>query len=136
MVIDKDNFNAIIESCSTIGHDMSGQLHVLQFCNEEISENYPYDEHIQRSLRATNELMEQVKTLRLFLKKSLMSEDYKNLYDLCREAETLLKIHEPKDYSQLSFGQGLGDIVMVGFFLFTILVALTLLMLKKKSAIE
>ena len=36
-------------------------------------------------------------------------------------------------YSQLSFGQGLGDIVMVGFFLFTILVALTLLMFKNKN---
>lgn len=111
MDIDIENYNATIESCSVVGHDISGQLHVLQFCAEELSEKYPDDQHVQKALSASEQLGHQVKVLRSFLTKSLLSESSKALYDIYKETEILIEIHHPRHFHQLivTYDQSLSD---------------------------
>ena len=55
----KDNYNALLETGSLLGHDLSGQYHVIQFCIDELVTR-PLDEQTQRFIGRINESVQEL----------------------------------------------------------------------------
>lgn len=55
----KDNYNALIETGSLLGHDLSGQYHVIQFCLDELATR-PLDEQTMRFIERIGQSLEEL----------------------------------------------------------------------------
>lgn len=55
----KDNYNALIETGSLLGHDLSGQYHVIQFCLDELAAR-PLDEQTRRFIERIGQSLEEL----------------------------------------------------------------------------
>lgn len=55
----KDNYNALIETGSLLGHDLSGQYHVIQFCLDELATR-PLDKQTRRFIERIGQSLEEL----------------------------------------------------------------------------
>lgn len=101
----KDNFNAILETGSLFGHDLSGQYHVIQFCLDELAER-PLDEQTMRFIGRIGESLEELIRLteqarRVFRESALGEQSPRSLREILELACTHYYVHAAKSWPAL-----------------------------------
>lgn len=102
----KDNFNAILETSSLFGHDLSGQYHVIQFCLDELSER-PLDEQTMRFIGRIGESLEELIRLteqarRVFRESALADQGARSLREILELACSHYYVHAAKSWPALN----------------------------------
>ncbi len=82
----KDNYNALIETGSLLGHDLSGQYHVIQFCLDELATR-PLDEQTRRFIERIGQSLDELIRLtegarRVFRDSSLPQGEFQDTLSL------------------------------------------------------
>lgn len=102
----RDNFNAILETGSLFGHDLSGQYHVIQFCLDELEER-PLDEQTKRFISRIAESLDELIRLteqarRTFRESNLDESEGRSLRDVLELASAHFHVHAAKSTPPVS----------------------------------
>jgi hypothetical protein len=99
----EDNCNALLETSSIIAHDISGQLHLLNFCAEELAEELGKgNKFLDRMVLGLDNLNEMVLNYRAFLKENKFNNNRFKLSDIIKRSIDLLRIHQWNDREALN----------------------------------
>lgn len=89
------NFRALADTSSLVAHDLSAQLHVLQFCLDELSDHVDKDgkEYLRRMNDSTRYISQLVDSYRRGLKVNINDEQPFSIEEIYEGALELLKNH-------------------------------------------
>ncbi len=89
------SYRALVDTSSVVAHDLCAQLHVLQFCLEELQEHVPDSgkEYLDRMGVSTHYIADLVNSFRKQLKISLSDDTPESLDKIFASAMELVKNH-------------------------------------------
>lgn len=103
--IEKTQYRALIDTSSVVAHDLCAQLHVLQFCAEELKEfiNEDGTPFLEKLSNSANNLENLIQTFRNHLKQDYEQGKAYPYFEVFNGAVELMKNHYYSDLTRLEF---------------------------------
>ncbi len=99
----KDNYNALLESSSMVSHDISGQLHLLNFCAEELAEQMGEGNNfLDRMLLGLEGLNEIILNYRQFIKEDKFKSNSLSFDEVVNKALSYFYLHQWNDRKRIN----------------------------------
>ena len=101
----KTYVDAMLETSSVAAHDISGQVHVMQFCVEELEEHTSGDgqKYLSRLQSSLDELTDIITFYRTYIKKAELSGEQVNAFDLMEKVLASVRINFWNEFKKVSF---------------------------------
>ncbi len=99
------HYQGLVDTSRVVAHDISAQLHVLQFCIDELDDHInPKGRRYLENLKdGTKRLGDVVQNYRDYLKLSFNPGQEYTLYEICQHSKCLLANHFSRDFNKLEF---------------------------------
>ncbi|PIK16333.1 hypothetical protein [Halobacteriovorax sp. JY17] len=107
----KTYVDALLETSSVAAHDISGQVHVMQFCVEELEEHTSDDgrKYLDRLQSSLDELTDIITFYRSYIKKAELTGEEVNAFDLIEKILASVRINFWNEFKKVSFKTDVGS---------------------------
>ena len=97
--------DAMLESSSVAAHDISGQIHVMQFCVEELENHISPDgiKYLNRLQDSLDEVTDLITFYRSYIKKSALVQNNLNPKQLVENVIHSLQVHFWNEFKKINF---------------------------------